>query len=47
MVTVFNSGPAKKVKLSDRQLKQAQALYQVYQAKMNRYDRILAQDLLT
>lgn len=38
--------PAKKVKLSDQQLQQAQALYEGYQAKMNPYDRVLAQDLL-
>lgn len=46
MVTVFKMGPAKKVKLSDRQLNQAQALYEQYRAKMDQYDRILAQDLL-
>jgi hypothetical protein len=34
--------PAKKVKRSDQQLQQAQALYEGYRAKMDRYDRILA-----
>jgi hypothetical protein len=38
--------PAKKVKRSDQQLQRAQALYDGYWAKMDRYDRVLALDLL-
>ncbi|KAH8984238.1 peptidase S8/S53 domain-containing protein [Lactarius akahatsu] len=38
--------PAKQVERSDRQLQQAQALYEGYQAKMDRYDRALVQSLL-
>ena len=39
-------GPTKRVKRSDRQLQQARALYEGYQTKMDRYDRVLAQDWL-
>ncbi|KAH9174577.1 hypothetical protein EDB89DRAFT_2067526 [Lactarius sanguifluus] len=38
--------PAKQVERSDRQLQQAQALYEGYGAKMDRYDRALFQSLL-
>ncbi|KAI9434426.1 hypothetical protein H4582DRAFT_777318 [Lactarius indigo] len=38
--------PAKQVERSDRQLQQAQALYEGYRAKMNPFDRILVQSLL-
>ncbi|KAH9055578.1 hypothetical protein EDB87DRAFT_1579732 [Lactarius vividus] len=38
--------PAKQVELSDRQLLQAQALYEGYQTKLNPYDRVLVQSLL-
>jgi len=38
--------PAKQVERSDRQLRQAQALYEGYRAKMDRYDRDLAHGLL-
>lgn len=44
MVPVWE--PAKKVKRSDQQLQRAQALYDGYRAKMDRYDRVLALDLL-
>ncbi|KAI9429115.1 hypothetical protein H4582DRAFT_2065748 [Lactarius indigo] len=38
--------PAKQVEHSDRQLQQAQALFEGHQAKMNPYDRVLVQSLL-